>query len=76
MPAVAEQLDHAVDVQRDRQQRLDRVDLEAARRELGDRRERRRASGQSAWRSRPPLLARVDERDDLDVGVVDVARAR
>ena len=75
MPAVVEQLDHAVLVERDRQQRLDRVDLEAARRELGDRRERRRV-GPVGLALRAALLVGIDERDDLDVVVVDVRRAR
>ncbi len=71
VPAVAEQLDDTLGVQRDRQQSFDRVDLEPARGELRHGRERLRV--------RPVGLAlgaafgaRVDERDDLDVGVVEV----
>ena len=71
MPAVAEELDDPFDVQRDGEQRLDGVDLEPAGGQLGHRGERR-APGQSACALRPPLLARVDQGHDLDVGVVDV----
>ena len=71
VPAVAEELDHAVDVQRDRQERLDRVDFESARCELGGRRERA-GVGPVGLALRAPFFARIDERDDLDVGVVDV----
>ena len=66
-----EQLDDALDVERDRQQRLDRVDLDTARGEVGDGRERR-GLRPVALALLAPLLARVDERDDLDVGVVEV----
>ncbi|HTS99967.1 MAG TPA: hypothetical protein VMI33_25480 [Streptosporangiaceae bacterium] len=72
VPAVAEHLGHALGVQHDRQQDLGRVHLDAAGRQLGGGRERARA-----WpvglTLRPPFLARVDERDDLDVGVAEIA---
>ena len=71
VPAVAEQLGHAVGVQRDRQQDLDRVDLEAAGRQLGGGRERARARP-VRLALRAAFLARIDERDDLDVGVAGI----
>ncbi len=71
VPAVAEQFDHAVDVQRNRQQGFDRVDLYIARRELRGRRERARVRP-IALPFGAAFLARVDQRDHLHVGIVVV----
>ncbi len=71
MPAVAEHLGHAVGVQHDRQQDLGRVNLDAAGRQFGGGRECARARPVGLT-LRPPFLARVDERDDLDVGVAEI----
>src|SRR5262249_12555755 len=71
VPAIAEQLDHAVGVQRNRQQHLHGVNLYAAGGESRGRRERGRC-----WpvrlALRPALLARIDERHHLNVRVADV----
>ena len=71
VPPVAEQFDHPVGMQRHRQQDLDRVNLDAARRQLGGRGEG--ASGRPVRLAlRTAFVARIDERDDLDVRVVNV----
>ena len=71
VPAVAEELDDAFDVQWNGQQRLDGVDLETAGGELGDGCER--PGGRPVGLSlSTPLFARVDEGHDLDIGIVEV----
>jgi len=72
VPARVEQLDHAVLVQRDRQQRLHRVHLEAARGELGRRRERG-CVGPVGLPLRATVGVGIDERDHVDVVVAHVA---
>ena len=64
-------IDDTLGVQRRGEQCLDRVDLESAGREVGDRRERLRV-GPIARTLGASLLARVHQRDHLDIGVVAV----
>src|SRR5260370_578394 len=72
MPAVAEHLDDTVSLQLDRQQRFDRVDLDATGRQLG--RGREGLGGRPVRLALVPALGDwVNERDDLDVGGADVA---
>jgi hypothetical protein len=71
VPSVSEEFYDALDMQRNRQQRLHGVDLETTGRQLGGRCER-------PWPGPVglPLLAalftRVDQSDDLHIGIVEV----
>ena len=62
-------------MERNRQQRFDRIDLEAAGRQLG-RRGEGPGLGPVGLTLRPAFLARVDQGDHLDIGIVEVGRGR